>query len=233
MSSARAARLALRASGRRRSVTELTAQIAAAFVARNATAPEGVASLMSSIQTSLTGIAAGPAPVVSTALPKREPAVPIRKSITPGYLVCLEDGHKLKSMKRHLRAKYGLTPDQYRVRWGLPSDYPMVAPDYSARRTQLAKDSGLGLRGERPVEAAPVEVPAPVAAPLSVNIADTFVDGDKGIVCLNDDRVVKDLGRHLRRHFDQSADEYRAKHGLPALYPMKVERIARFRAGQS
>lgn len=229
MSPARAARLALRASGRRRSTSELTAQIVAAFVGRNSTAPEGVSLLMASVQSSLTALSAAPAVVASAPLPKREPAVPIRKSITPEYLVCLEDGRKLKSMKRHLRAKFNLTPEEYRRRWGLPADYPMVAPAYSERRTQLAKESGLGLRGERPAPAAE----APAAQPLSVNVAETFVDGGKGIVCLTDGRVVKDLGRHLRRHFDQSAEQYRAQYGLPDLYPMKVERIGRFLAGQS
>lgn len=76
--------------------------------------------------------------------PTKEPAVPIRKSITPDFLICLEDGVKLKSLKRHLHQKYNLTPAQYRAKWGLPSDYPMVSPNYSASRSALAKSMGLG-----------------------------------------------------------------------------------------
>lgn len=75
-----------------------------------------------------------------------EPAVPIRKSITPDAIICLEDGKAFKSLKRHLRTAYGMTPDEYRERWGLPSSYPMVAPNYSATRSQLAKNTGLGKR---------------------------------------------------------------------------------------
>ncbi len=73
-----------------------------------------------------------------------EPAVPIKKSVTPNYVICLEDGKKLKMLKRHLRTSYGMSPDEYRQRWGLPSDYPMVAPEYAARRSELAKKVGLG-----------------------------------------------------------------------------------------
>lgn len=75
-----------------------------------------------------------------------EPAVPVRKSVTPDFIICLEDGKKFKSLKRHLRTHYDLTPEQYREKWGLPADYPMVAPSYSATRSQLAKDSGLGTK---------------------------------------------------------------------------------------
>jgi predicted transcriptional regulator len=75
---------------------------------------------------------------------KREPAVPIKKSITPDYLVCLEDGQKLKMLKRYLRGRYKMSPDEYRAKWGLPADYPMVAPNYAAIRSQFAKDNGLG-----------------------------------------------------------------------------------------
>ena len=73
-----------------------------------------------------------------------KPAIPVKKSITPDHIVCLEDGKKFKSLKRHLRTQYNMTPEQYRERWGLPSDYPMVAPNYAKARSQLAKDMGLG-----------------------------------------------------------------------------------------
>jgi predicted transcriptional regulator len=75
---------------------------------------------------------------------KQEPAISIRKSVTPDYITCLEDGKKFKSLKRHLKTHFNMTPDEYREKWGLPADYPMVAPNYSAARSQLAKDSGLG-----------------------------------------------------------------------------------------
>ena len=77
------------------------------------------------------------------------PAVPIKRSVTPGYIVCLEDGQQLKMLKRHLRNKFDMTPDQYRRRWGLPADYPMVAPNYSKKRSQLAKNTGLGTQPRR------------------------------------------------------------------------------------
>ena len=80
----------------------------------------------------------------------QQPAVPIKKSITPDYLISLEDGRKLRSLKRHLEAHYGMTPDQYRTKWGLPADYPMTAPNYSAQRSELAKSLGLGRKAPPP-----------------------------------------------------------------------------------
>ena len=88
------------------------------------------------------------------------PAVPIRKSVRPEFIVCLEDGKRMKMLKRHLKTRYDLTPDDYRKRWGLPKDYPMVAPAYAAQRAALAKSIGLG---RRPVDAAPAPEPKPVA----------------------------------------------------------------------
>jgi len=88
------------------------------------------------------------------------PAVPIRKSVTPEFIVCLEDGKRMKMLKRHLKTRYDLTPDDYRKRWGLPNDYPMVAPAYAAQRSELARSIGLG---RRPIEAAPAPEPEPVA----------------------------------------------------------------------
>jgi predicted transcriptional regulator len=80
---------------------------------------------------------------------KPTPAVPIKKSVTPDYLICLEDGKKLKMLKRHLKTVYNMTPDDYREKWGLPADYPMVAPNYAKRRSQLAKEIGLGTRSRK------------------------------------------------------------------------------------
>ncbi len=84
---------------------------------------------------------------VNMTMDRPQPAVPIKKSVTPDYIVCLEDGKKLKMLKRHLKTAYGMSPEEYRERWGLPADYPMVAPNYAEQRSQLAKDIGLGTRG--------------------------------------------------------------------------------------
>ena len=121
---------------------ELTADIVAAFVANNALPIADLPSLIQSVHAALAQLASGPA--ISAQLEeKKEPAVSIRKSITPDFLVCLDDGKKFKSLRRHL-AGLGLTPDQYRAKWSLPADYPMVAPNYAAQRSELAKRSGLG-----------------------------------------------------------------------------------------
>ena len=121
---------------------ELAAEIVAAFVANNSLPIAELPALIQSTHAALERLASGPlntAPQVE----KKEPAVSIRKSITPDFLVCLDDGKKFKSLRRHL-ATLGMTPDQYRAKWGLPSDYPMVAPNFAAARSQLAKQSGLG-----------------------------------------------------------------------------------------
>ena len=121
---------------------ELAAEIVAAFVANNSLPIAELPALIQSTPAALERLASGP---VDTApqVEKKEPAVSIRKSITPDFLVCLDDGKKFKSLRRHL-ATLGMTPDQYRAKWGLPSDYPMVAPNFAAARSQLAKQSGLG-----------------------------------------------------------------------------------------
>ena len=94
------------------------------------------------------------------------PAVPIKKSVMPEYIICLEDGKKLKMLKRHLATSYGMTPDQYRQRWGLPKDYPMVAPAYAAQRSSLAKQIGLGRKPELEPEPVPAKPVAPAAKPV-------------------------------------------------------------------
>lgn len=101
-----------------------------------------LAGLISEVRAALEAPVAAPA--VEAPPEELKPAVPIRKSVTADAIICLEDGKSFKSLKRHLRTVFGLTPDQYRERWSLPSDYPMVAPNYSAKRSQLAKDNGLG-----------------------------------------------------------------------------------------
>lgn len=99
-----------------------------------------ITTAISQVSLALQGRASEPAVIAEELVP----AVPIRKSVTPEYLICLEDGKRFKSLKRHLRSHFNLTPEQYREKWGLPADYPMVAPRYSATRSQLAKDHGLG-----------------------------------------------------------------------------------------
>lgn len=118
----------------------LTSDIVSSHVANNSVAVGDVPQLIQSVYTTLAALArpeAAPAP-------RQEPAVPIRSSIKPDYIVCLEDGKKLKMLKRHLMTAYGMTPEQYRTKWGLPADYPMVAPNYAEARRALAKEIGLG-----------------------------------------------------------------------------------------
>ena len=118
----------------------LTAQIVSAHVSHNPVPAAELPGLIQEVFRTLAGVGSHPAPE-----PERpQPAVPIKKSITPGYLICLEDGKKLKMLKRHLKTSYNLTPEQYRERWGLAADYPMVAPDYAKHRSSLAKKIGLG-----------------------------------------------------------------------------------------
>jgi predicted transcriptional regulator len=124
----------------------LAADIVAAYVSNNSVPTGGLADLIHTVHSALTKLGADAAAPEPEAL---VPAVPIRKSITPEFLICLDDGRKFKSLKRHL-ASLGLTPDKYRLKWNLPSDYPMVAPNYAAKRSALAKSLGLGqLRKDR------------------------------------------------------------------------------------
>jgi predicted transcriptional regulator len=120
---------------------ELATDIVSAYVSNNTVSTEELPSLIKDVFGALsrmtTSESAAPAEVA-------KPAVPVKKSITPDYIVCLEDGKQFKSLKRHLRTQYGLSPEQYREKWGLPSDYPMVAPNYAEARSQLAKQMGLG-----------------------------------------------------------------------------------------
>ncbi len=117
---------------------KLVTEIVTAYVSRNPVAPEDLPNVIKSVHATLGGIQGN-----DTAL-ARAPAVPVKKSVTPDYIVCLEDGKKLKMLKRYLRAQYGLTPEAYRAKWNLPADYPMTAPNYAARRSEFAKQIGLG-----------------------------------------------------------------------------------------
>jgi predicted transcriptional regulator len=119
----------------------LTAEIVASHVSNNSVQHADLPSLINEVYKALSQIGT---PVVEAPAARPQPAVPIRKSVFPDHIVCLEDGKKLKMLKRHLMTSYNLTPDQYRERWGLPADYPMVAPDYAEQRRDLAKKIGLG-----------------------------------------------------------------------------------------
>ena len=122
----------------------LTADIVVAHISNNKLANSEIPQLIESVHSALLGISKGE--TVQPEAPK-EPAVPIRSSIKPDHLVCLEDGKKLRMLKRHLMVHYGMTPDDYRAKWGLPRDYPMVAPSYAERRRELALQIGLGKQG--------------------------------------------------------------------------------------
>ena len=124
---------------------QLAAEIVSAFVSNNSLPPPELPALLQSVHSALNKIAIGETAVVE---PAKQPAVAIKKSVTPDFIICLEDGKKFKSLKRHLRTAYGVTPDEYRAKWGLPADYPMVAPNYAAARSSLAKSMGLGQKAK-------------------------------------------------------------------------------------
>ncbi len=118
----------------------LTSDIVSAFVAKNAIPVAALPDVIRKVHATLTDLSqAGPKQA-----PRPEPAVAINKSITPDHIICLEDGRKLKMLKRYLRSRYDMTPEEYRIRWNLPADYPMVAPNYAKVRSQKAKEIGLG-----------------------------------------------------------------------------------------
>jgi len=122
-------------------ILELTAEIVSAHVSNNSVPLSELPGLIQEVYKTLSAVGRGaPSPE------KLQPAVPVKKSVFPDYIICLEDGKKLKMLKRHLKTAYNMTPEQYRERWGLPSDYPMVAPNYARRRSDLAKKIGLGTK---------------------------------------------------------------------------------------
>ncbi len=122
-------------------LVEYSTEIVAAYVSHNAISPTDLPRLIADVHEALKGLGSQ---VSEEPVEEKKPAVPVRRSVTPEYIVCLEDGKKFKSLKRHLRTHYNLSPEEYREKWGLPVDYPMVAPSYSAKRSKLAKDNGLG-----------------------------------------------------------------------------------------
>jgi len=124
----------------------MTAEVVSAYVSNNTLATGQLADVIQAVYNSLRGLEGQGAEPPAEPL---RPAVPIRKSVTPEYLICLEDGKKLKMLNRHLKTAYNMSPEGYRERWGLPPDYPMVAPNYARQRSRLAKEIGLGTRARR------------------------------------------------------------------------------------
>ena len=125
---------------------ELTATIVSAYVSHNSVPSVDLPALINQIHGALLRVSNGQSDLPAEPL---KPAVPVKRSIAPDYIVCLEDGKKFKSLKRHLRTQYNMTPEQYREKWALPPDYPMVAPNYAAARSHLAKQMGLGQQRRR------------------------------------------------------------------------------------
>jgi len=132
-------------------IMELVAEVVAAYVSNNEMASSELPAFIQQVYRSLCNVGSGRSFLLHD---RPDPVVPIEESVQADYIVCLEDGRRLKMLKRHLKTAYNMTPDQYRERWGLGSDYPMVAPNYAKRRSNLAKDIGLGTRRERRREAA-------------------------------------------------------------------------------
>lgn len=125
---------------------ELTAEIVSAYVSNNTVPASEIPGLINQVHAALARVSGKSGEVAAEPL---KPAISVKKSITPEHIVCLEDGKKFKSLKRHLRTQYNMTPEQYREKWGLGADYPMVAPNYAAARSQLAKQMGLGQQRRR------------------------------------------------------------------------------------
>ncbi len=127
----------------REDLLALTTEIVSAFVSNNTVAASEIPAIIEQVFKTLSNVDG----TASASADRPQPAVPIKRSVMPDYIICLEDGKKLKMLKRHLKTAYNMTPEQYRERWGLPADYPMVAPNYAQRRSKLAKDIGLGTKG--------------------------------------------------------------------------------------
>jgi predicted transcriptional regulator len=140
----------------------IVADIVSAYVSNNSIASNDLAGLIANVHQALLQAAQGPRESVAEPL---KPPVPIKKSITPDYLICLEDGKRFKSLKRHLRTRYDMSPQQYREKWGLPPDYPMVAPNYAQKRSSLARQMGLGQGRRQAAAVVEVEPPQPARKP--------------------------------------------------------------------
>ena len=122
-------------------ILRLSADIVAAYVSRNSVQPTGISDIVRQVHGALTDLAH---PQAAAPTARQKPAAPISRSVQPDYIICLEDGKQLTMLKRHLRTSYNMTPEEYRERWGLPSNYPMTAPNYIKRRSEIAREIGLG-----------------------------------------------------------------------------------------
>ncbi|HSD35052.1 MAG TPA: MucR family transcriptional regulator [Alphaproteobacteria bacterium] len=127
-------------------ILRMTAEVVSAYLSNNLLPASQISEVIQTVHTSLNSLGAGR---TDSAVEPPKPAVPVKKSVTSDYIICLEDGKKLKMLKRHLRSTYNMTPDEYRTKWGLPSDYPMVAPNYAQQRSEFAKKIGLGRNSGR------------------------------------------------------------------------------------
>jgi predicted transcriptional regulator len=128
---------------------ELAADIVSAYVSNNPVPANELSSLIQEVHTALLRVTSGASSSPSLASEAQKPAIAVKKSLNNDYIICLEDGKKFKSLKRHLRTQYNMSPEEYRDKWGLPSDYPMVAPNYAKARSNLAKQMGLGQQRKR------------------------------------------------------------------------------------
>lgn len=126
-------------------VMKMAVDIVSAYVSNNPLPSAQITEVLRSVYGTLDSLSSAP---MDTREEAPRPAVPVKKSVTPDYLICLEDGKKLKMLKRHLRTNYGMTPDEYKVKWGLPADYPIVAPNYASQRSEFAKKIGLGRKSK-------------------------------------------------------------------------------------
>ena len=162
---------------------DLAAEIVTSFVSNNSVPRIELAALIEAVHAAVKRLA-GPSEAAAAVSEPPTPAVSVRKSVTPDYLICLDDGRRFKSLRRHL-ATLGMTPEQYRVKWSLPSDYPMVAPNYAAQRSALAKSLGLGQLRQRPVATAtppsPGENEAAAVPPASADAIDAAAHGAAGV----------------------------------------------------
>jgi predicted transcriptional regulator len=149
-------------SDKENNVIEMAADIVSAFVANNSVSANELPNFIRQVHDALKGIKVGASEAPAA---PQTPAVSVRKSISPDFLICLEDGRKFKSLKRHLRTQYNMTPEDYRAKWGLPKDYPMVAPNYAASRSALAKSMGLGQGGRQAPKAAAAAKPPTIRKP--------------------------------------------------------------------
>ena len=163
-------------SGNGPELTSLTVDVVAAYVANNVIGTDKLADFIGSVHAALSKSAAGALEPEKVEL---IPAVPVKKSVTSDYIVCLEDGKQFKSLKRHLKSCYDLTPEEYREKWGLPQDYPMVAPGYASKRSELAKNMGLGQRKSVEVPSQKTSATASAAAPAEKAVKTSSKRGRK------------------------------------------------------